>query len=886
MKLSNYCLAVIALFFAASPSVFPQQPDGVTVEVSGGGGVFRVSDPIAGTDDDAKFQVERWGPELKYEFSNVPPGDYTLVLAFAEIYHKQAGKRVMSVAVNGLTVLEDYDICADVGPDTAVLKRLAVTVPADGRLEIHFTATVDKPKISFIQLFNDEYFIEVLPEDDGGVQETAGSDYADNLFENSIAKLGSRFCLNPQPQVGKWVQSPMGTMMGTRRWFLLAARSGDVVRALPFDHSFAPFEHIEQTLTMTSISYRCFSPELGYNVQFKISAPFYPRDRRLSCAPFFFLDVTVANTSDRRQSARLALAMPGFQEADLRRPGLIGLRSFSTEHDRNFEQVLASDGSDGARVAQDVGRVIGRPRRKTGERDAEGRLILPVNQTEQRAGIVWRFVLEPGEAKTHRVVLAAYTADDALEVRYKPFHFLYADLFDDAEDVIAYALDNADEIERKNSVFESTVTDATVPDSLKEFIAYAFQSFICNTWWCRADDGSEWFSVWEGNCRYHSTVDVEYNDGLIFYQYWPELLGRIIDSWPKYMKPGVISHDMGAGLVANGMSYPHDMEIEENTNFILMLHHYWKCTGNLGIVRRHFDVVRDLCWYIITADTDGDGFPNRGCANTIDQGSHAIQYAQEQTYLAVRCLAALTVAREMARALGEPSAAAGWREHAERIRQTLQNRAWLGDHYAVYLGEEETTDDWRAYSMYAQNGLVYPLRGGATVPVSRQQMRKDIEVATRKLMREYGTTHTTLEDNMWISQCIWRDIAAAYLGIDMIDNINRYWALARKLAFEHHRCYTDSYFYNGGAALDYYPRGITAIGLIYALGGVQIDVPGKSITFNPLRTPLRIPLPTFADWKAGKVPWVTFEEKDGELTFTVENRECLAGLNCSLRSRH
>ena len=40
--------------------------------------------------------------------------------------------------------------------------------------------------------------------------------------------------------------------------------------------------------------------------------------------------------------------------------------------------------------------------------------------------------------------------------------------------------------------------------------------------------------------------------------------------------------------------------------------------------------------WVTDADTDGDGFPEEGLYNTIDQGSPAIQYAPDQVYLAMR----------------------------------------------------------------------------------------------------------------------------------------------------------------------------------------------------------------------------------------------------------
>ncbi|MEV4542110.1 S8 family serine peptidase [Micromonospora echinaurantiaca] len=76
---------------------------------------------IAGTTDDALFQLQRTTPqkELFYTFPDAPKGTYAIDLGFAEIEKVARGKRVFDVLVNGSLTDYAYDAAAVVGPNAA-----------------------------------------------------------------------------------------------------------------------------------------------------------------------------------------------------------------------------------------------------------------------------------------------------------------------------------------------------------------------------------------------------------------------------------------------------------------------------------------------------------------------------------------------------------------------------------------------------------------------------------------------------------------------------------------------------------------------------------------------------------------------------------------------
>ena len=116
-----------------------------------GGQVSSTTRAMANTLDPALYQTERWG-NSSYQFS-VPPGKYTVILKFAEIYWTSAGRRLFNTSINGTQVLTNFDIVAAAGAAfTAIDKSFPVTVTGSS-IVIQFTkGSADLPKISAIEI--------------------------------------------------------------------------------------------------------------------------------------------------------------------------------------------------------------------------------------------------------------------------------------------------------------------------------------------------------------------------------------------------------------------------------------------------------------------------------------------------------------------------------------------------------------------------------------------------------------------------------------------------------------------------------------------------------------------------------------------------------------
>lgn len=146
----------------------------------GDGGTYATIDSISGTDADSLYQTERWG--LSAYCFDLPNGIYHVVLHFAEIYLTRLNKRLISVAIEGETVLENIDIYAKVGHDAALCYSYFDISVKDGRLDITFNSMREQPKISAI---------EVIDADQQGIPKNSTT-----LVEMALPETPIRFTLH------------------------------------------------------------------------------------------------------------------------------------------------------------------------------------------------------------------------------------------------------------------------------------------------------------------------------------------------------------------------------------------------------------------------------------------------------------------------------------------------------------------------------------------------------------------------------------------------------------------------------------------------------------------------------------------------------------------
>jgi beta-glucanase (GH16 family) len=96
---------------------------------------------VANAAPQAVYRTERWAP-FTYTIPNLTPGaGFTVRLHFAETAFAAAGQRAFNVAINGTSVLANYDIFADAGAEfKATEKVFTATADSTGKITIAFTA--------------------------------------------------------------------------------------------------------------------------------------------------------------------------------------------------------------------------------------------------------------------------------------------------------------------------------------------------------------------------------------------------------------------------------------------------------------------------------------------------------------------------------------------------------------------------------------------------------------------------------------------------------------------------------------------------------------------------------------------------------------------------
>jgi len=708
------------------------------------------------------------------------------------------------------------------------------------------------------------------------------------LISWTVARLGSRFSLLFEPSqrqvrhsaLGRFLDEPLDLAVG-----LVEPDGRELV--LPFTKHGEVFYNPEQFERFNSITYRAYSKRYKLRFEFNIHSLFYPQNDKLCTMPVFYLEMRVnpmkqvrwTKPVDRTPS-QVKLFLRINRPNTLINVGQLGDKSY-VSLDYRSRLTPRNDGEHGqlemvddGRTAQVQERIISLNADAAPDAGRNGLSItLPV--TEVGSGTKWR------------LVWGAYTADPVLQFKRDgqtatgKFH--YTQFWNSLDEVLHDAITTRDEGLALSRRVEKSVEQTPLRQAQRHLLHQTFQNYLANTFWCNLDNPvadlpSQWFSVWEGSCYFHSTLDVEYNVAPFYLGLWPDLLAKQLNQWPLFHKvhapsKGIyLHHDAGGGTIVSGQAYPHDMPVEENCNYLLLLQAYTRITGQTNIATAQSETVEQLANYLRWTDRDDSGFPSEGIANTIDDGSPAIQFSRKQTYLAIKRLAGMRAAADLLTIAGKADCAAPLNKYITQAVPRIEQAAWLGDHYAITADSSTTglvdawTDQplpfeeltgWDGYSIYTGNGLLLPLMTGQPLMFDKSRLITDLLNANRETLGAYGCGHSSNDpDNVWISQNLWRDQLARYLGLQKPAEGQDYWDLqTMSNTGDISLGFVDTYIGNN---LSFYPRGAASLGIFFAGPRLTIDrlapAGGKFTVAPDTHFPQRWPLMALADWKAGKIP--------------------------------
>ncbi len=724
------------------------------------------------------------------------------------------------------------------------------------------------------------------------------------LISTCLARLGSRYSIIFDPNRRSIDYGTLGLLCQAKAGLLIAIEQDGRTEALPLSAEGEPFYCVDQHLTMTSIRYEAKSRELGVALTVKITAPFWPRDEKTSLVPAYLFDFTIENLgSVRWQRPQREVTRRGKLRFALRLPGIVAAAADSGvafDYPVKACDVFKTGEGDADREYRD-------DRRKTRLDGTSRDLMVPLEGAWSADGgeLSGAYdVSEAGASVSFSAALVGYCGDALFERFGAAMPLKYTSLWGSAGEVAAYVRKNAATLRAKSVKFDRLFRHDGLAVAARDTMAVAFQSYLmCTLWAVGAVPGrdgvatglKDWFSVWEGSCWFNSTVDVTYNEAPFYFACWPELLELLFDEWSHHANdfegekrrrarvsggdthgeapvefPGaILEHDMGAGWSANGQSYHHAMPVEENANYLILLYAHGRWWNRRTLFRKYAETCRQLARYLIWSDSTGNGFPDQGTANTIDDANPAVQYGRDNVYLGVKRLCALHAAAGIFDETGDPALAKECRRHARKAIATL-NRGWQGDHYPVVLDKSarglkdswsgkplpyKTLPGWDGYSLYTSNGLLFLMMiGDVPKGLNPGRFRTDLVNSLEKSMTPYGSSHSSYDDSMvWISMNMWRDCVAAYLGENLMPMNERYWnqqVFANSAGSEKPNCFTETSLRNN---LVWYPRGAAAFAYTFAYAGLVLDrAAGKQKTKPVARG--EWPLLPLADWKRGKVP--------------------------------
>ena len=711
------------------------------------------------------------------------------------------------------------------------------------------------------------------------------------LMTWTMARLGSRFGFLFEPYKKRVLHSAMGRLLDKPLDLQVGLIEPDGTRrVLPFTVDGKELCNCEQFERVNSITYRGYSEDYRLRFEFNVHSIFYPQDEKLCLLPAFYLEMRVHPIDrwrwreHRGESPERVKLFIRIKRPDTELSVKVGEGGKNGQINLTYENEMVPQDGPAAKQGAELDPV--RVQEQILSLNPGCEVMAEEFAGEDGAGLEYEIpISESGSGIKWRLIWAAYTRDPILKVKdgkeLRDATFRYCSHWLDVNEVMADAVANRDDWLAHSRRFEKIMEQAPLRGARRHLINQSFHSFTGSTFWCDIRDQKgpmkQWFSVWEGNCTYHSTLDVEYNVSLWYLTLWPRLLAMQIDQWAGFEIPhepsggSYMPHDLGVGTHITGQAYPHDMPVEEVTSFLLILQAYMHWTADRSVAHRHQNLIERLAAYLKYVDRDGSGFTSEGNANTIDDANHATQFANKQTYLAVKRIAALRAVSTLLQQTPNKELAKECEDIAEQAINKIENSAWLVDHYAVCLeknsfgmiddatGEMITFNQdsgWDAYSIYSANGTFLPHIIGQPNILDLKRVKTDIVAAIRENNSQYGNGHTSAEpDNVWVSQNMWRDHLAVYLRMPA-GHAQCYWDMqimsnTRYQSFG----YIDTYVNN---QLAFYPRGAVAMG--YLLSGPRLIIDrlapgGAYITVEPNRsTPQRWPLLPLADWKANKIP--------------------------------
>jgi hypothetical protein len=343
-----------------------------------------------------------------------------------------------------------------------------------------------------------------------------------------------------------------------------------------------------------------------------------------------------------------------------------------------------------------------------------------------------RFLVKPGEIREYIIAVGVYRGGTVTSG--ERMYAYYANLFEDLENVLRFAIDNASAALEQAALLDAELDQALLSKDRKFLIAHAIHSYCANTELLVTENGSPVFVVNEGEYQMMNTQDLTIDQAYFELCYSPWTVRNELDfslAHAAYTDSFglAFAHDLGIAdcfapigtsvyelsRLSGCYSY---MTYEETANWLLTACLYVHHTQDGKWYRKHKDALIACFESLHNRDRNNDGIMDADsdrCAGgmeitTYDSLDASLGQARNNLYLAVKTWAAYVCVSSLFRRYEKPVSEYAKRAHdlAQQTARTIQS--WMLEKEGYIPAVFESGN--RSKIIPAVEGLVYPYLSG------------------------------------------------------------------------------------------------------------------------------------------------------------------------------
>ena len=529
--------------------------------------------------------------------------------------------------------------------------------------------------------------------------------------------------------------------------------------------------------------------------------------------------------------------------------------------------------------------------------------LSPLNRPEKIGSVGIRRDIPPGGEARFEFVIAWHFPNrprgwiefeqdlaDHKAGKYAPVRNHYATIHRDAWAAADYLAANLGRLEAKSRAFENALFGATLPTRLTDAVAANIAS-LRSPCAFRIETGE--FLGWEGNRDHvgcgHGSVTHVWNYAQTVAFLFPEL--------ERSMREVEFNREMGddgempfrARAVLGQDKWRMLPAADGQMGAVFRVWREWKLSGDGRFLRSVWPRVRKAMEFSIRHwDADADGLPEGRQSNTYD-----IEFYGPNPMVSFIYCAALKGCAEMARAMGEDSAADRFAALAAASGREIEKTLWDGDYFVQRLDDADAHRYQHGIGCHADQllGQFMAFSAGMGPLVSMEKIGQAAKAvfdhnffpqlrALHSVQRVYG-----LNDEAGLALCSWPKGGRPRFAFAYCDEVwtGVEYQVAANLLHAGHvdealtvvqalRARYDGFKRNPWGEIEFgrhYVRAMASFGLLTAFSGQRADLVNSRITFRPL---LLEPGENRYFWICGK-GWGTLAcaaGDDGKLKWSVE----------------